>query len=94
MTLIRPATKTEASQNRLSGSSDPSGRSANRSSKSSRANSMLNVTMDAPKLVLWRLSSNGDWRSPPSSGTTKPPNDQAQHAPSSHMTTRSLELTI
>ena len=94
MTLIRPATKTEAPRSGQRFLDDPSARSSNRSSKPSRANSISNVTADAPKRVLWHVSSNGYSPSPPSSGTTKPPNDQAQHAPSSHMTTKTLELTI
>ena len=50
------------------------------SSKPSRANWISNVTADAPKGCC-HVSSNGYSPSPPSSGTTKPPNDQAQQLP-------------
>ena len=92
MTLIRPATKTEAP------------RSGQRFLRPFHQITESIFQTFKGQLDLERhggrtkagvdVSSNRYSPSPPSSGTTKPPNDQAQHAPSSHMTTKTLELTI
>ena len=93
MTLIRPATKTEAPRD---------GRRFLRPFRQiiesifQTFKGQLDLERHGGRTkggVVARVS-NGYSPSPPSSGTTKPPNDQAQPAPSSHMTTKTLELTI
>ena len=94
MTLIRPATKTEAPR---------SGPAVPPTLPPDHRIDLPNLQGPTRSRTSRRTHQSGccgtcpptDTRpSPPSSGTTKPPNDQAQHAPSSHMTTKTLELTI
>ncbi len=80
ISLIRPATK-QKHHGRANSSSKRSVKPSNRSTTPSKTNSGSNATEDAPEPVLPYAYYSTYSPSPPSSGTTKPPNGPARPAP-------------